>query len=151
MMSDKIKDTKCYDTLMTVAIEKRNKIRFSCLGVEHVIHIPARDQKAFVNEFFRRYKPMYLDEEGVEKGLPVLITNYRSNDAVTLNMEQPKFKDVYKGIPKGMRYVPNKLVTFEKSEKEWKYDQMKRLFNYYDAGTIDEAKYKSEIRKLLGR
>jgi len=65
MMSDKIKDTKCYDTLMTVAIEKRNKIRFSCLGVEHVIHIPARDQKAFVNEFFRRYKPMYLDEEGV--------------------------------------------------------------------------------------
>ena len=151
MTSKKIKDMERHDALMTVSIEKRNKIRFKCLGVEHVVHIPARDQKEFVSEFFRRYSPAYLDEDGVERDLPVVITNYKSNDVVTLNMKQPKFKDVYKGIPKGMRYVPNRLVTFEKSEKEWKYDQMKRLFNYYDAGTMDEAKYKSEIRKLFSR
>lgn len=151
MTSKKIKDMERHDALMTVSIEKRNKIRFKCLGVEHVVHIPARDQKEFVSEFFRRYNPAYLDEDGVERDLPVVITNYKSNDVVTLNMKQPKFKDVYKGIPKGMRYVPNRLVTFEKSEKEWKYDQMKRLFNYYDAGTMDEAKYKSEIRKLFSR
>ena len=135
--------------MITIFIDRKNKLTITCKDKSIVKYIPTKDQRSFVNEMFANSTLMGTDEEGNEHKIPVLIHNNVTGVTTTLHAENLEFDDYYAGIPNSTRYRPNKLVTFEKEKNAWLLERVKRVFNSYDNQSITERDFKIEMRKLL--
>jgi hypothetical protein len=135
--------------MITIFIDRKNKLTITCKDKSIVKYIPTKDQRSFVNEMFAKSTLMCTDEEGNEHKIPVLIKNNITGITTTLHTKDLRFDDYYAGVPKGTRYIPNKMVTFEKEKDAWLLERVKRVFNSYDNQSITERDFKIEMRKLL--
>lgn len=137
--------------MLTIFIDKQNKLTFTVGNKSIVKYIPSKDQKKFVTEMFSNDTLLAVNEDGEEMKIPVLIHNNITGITTTLHDEGLHFDDYYAGIPNGTRYRPNKLVTFEKDKNEWMLQRIRRTFNIYDNDKSSEQEFRTEMRKLLGR
>ena len=135
--------------VLTVTIAKKNTLTFDFNGNSFVKYIPTQEQRKFINDFFKNNKLMFINEEGEEQELKVIIHNTLRNITTIIAGEGINYKDKYAGLPKGTRYIPDKLITFERDQQDWKLDRIKRIFKDYDNGATTEQEFKTEMRSLL--
>ena len=137
--------------MLTVFIDRKNKLTFSFEGKSIVRYIPTKHQRSFVNEMFSNSTLMFKDEDGNEHKMPIVIHDNVRKITVTKNGEGIDFEDRYAGVPNGVRYIPNKLMTFERDRQDWLITRIKRTFNSYDNKNITEQEFKTEMRVLFAR
>ena len=137
--------------MLTVFIDRKNKLTFSFEGKSIVRYIPTKYQKSFVNEMFSNSPLMFKDDDGNEHKLPVVIHDNVKKITTTLNDDSFQYEDIYAGVPNGVRYIPNKLTTFERDRQDWLLTRIKRTFNSYDNKNITEQEFKTEMRVLFAR
>ena len=137
--------------MLTVFIDRKNKLTFSFDGKSIVRYIPTKHQRSFVNEMFSNSPLMFKDEDGNEHKLPVVIHDNVRKITTTLNDDSFQYEDIYAGVPNGVRYIPNKLMTFERDRQDWLLTRVKRTFNSYDNKNITEQEFKTEMRVLFAR
>ena len=135
--------------VLTVTINKKNTLKFTYNGKTIVQYIPTMKQKEYVRKLFSEDKLMYVNERGEEQPMKVVIHNTLNNITTTIAGEGIDYKDIYANLPKGTRYIPDKLITFERDQQDWKLDRIKRVFRSYDNGATTEQDFKIEMRKLL--
>ena len=82
---------------------------------------------------------------------PVVIHDNVRKITLTKNGEGIDFEDRYAGVPNGVRYRPNKLMTFERDRQDWLITRVKCTFNSYDNDNITEQEFRTEMRVMLNR
>ena len=103
------------------------------------------------NKLFDENKLLCTDENGNEKRIPVIIHDNVRKLTTTISGESIHFADKYIGVPNGVRYIPDKLITYEKDRQEWLLDRVKRTFTSYDNENLTNQQFKTEMRLLLNR
>ncbi len=136
------------DRYITAFIDKGNKLTFNVLGEEFVEWIYTDDQKEYCYDLFKRFRYFGVDADGNEGIIPVVIHN-NITGVTTKLFGDIEFTDRYLGIPKGVKYIPNKLITYERDRLEWVYDRIKRIFKQFDDDNLTNQEYCSEMRNLL--
>jgi len=135
--------------MITIFLDRGNKLTIDYNNSKLIKYIPTKHQLKFIRELFNSNKLMYTDEEGTERKFPVVIHNNINKTTIKLNSEGVGFTELYNGVPKGVKYRPNKLVTYERDRQDWLITRMKRVFNSYDNNTLSEQEFKTEMRTLF--
>jgi hypothetical protein len=129
-------------------IHRGNKYTIDIGGVQKIRHYPKRQIKNMLIGFCREFKPYMKNSDGDKIDVPIFL--HDNNNQTTISFNTKKISGTGKKhitVPNSVRYVPNKLITFQ--DDNWQLSNIKRLFNKYDNGTIDEQKFKTEMRKVL--
>ena len=134
--------------MITAFIDKGNKLTVNVFGEEFAEWIHTDDQKEYCYDFFHRYRWFGKDDDGNKVAVPVIIHN-NITGVTTKLFGDIEFTDRYLGIPNGVKYIPNKLITYERDRLEWAYDRIKRIFNQFDNDNMTLQEYSSEMRTLL--
>ncbi len=131
----------------------------------NVLNITINKDNSYILEFNGATKKRYYPKEHIEKMLlglkehpikiddvlvPIIIYNNINGRTITLHDEHKQFsKDYikYKNVPNSVKYVPNKLITYE--DEEWQLKMVKRLHTSYTNGTITEQEYHSKMARTL--
>ncbi len=135
--------------MLSIFIDRKNTLTFTYNGKSIVEYIPSNDQKKFITDLFDANKLMFKDEDGAEHKLPVIIHDNIKKITTKLNCEGIQYFDKYAGVPKGVRYIPNKMITYERDRQDWLITRVKRTFRNYDNETLTEQQFRTEMRKLL--
>ena len=129
-------------------IHRGNKYTIDIDGNQVTRHYPKKYIAKLITEYCISCDNYIEKANGDIERVPIFVHNNNNSTTTTFNV--PKYsaskKDRFK-VPNSVRYVPNKLVTFQ--EENWKMSKIKHLFNQYDTGKIDEQTYMSEMRKVL--
>jgi hypothetical protein len=137
--------------MIQIFLDRKNKITIS-LGKNKVVkYIPTRDQRKFINKLFDENKLLCTDENGNEKRIPVIIHDNVRKLTTTIAGDTIDSADKYSGVPNGVRYRPNKLMTYEKDRQDWLLERMKRTFISFDNKNLTDQEFKTEMRHLLNR
>ena len=137
--------------MIQIFLDRKNKITIS-IGKNRIIkYIPTKDQRKFINKLFDENKLLCIDEDGNEKRIPVIIHDNVRKLTTTIAGNTISSADKYSGVPNGVRYIPNKLVTYERDRVDWLLDRIKRTFTSYDNENLTNQQFKSEMRHLLNR
>ena len=137
--------------MIQIFLDKKNKVTISVGKKKIVKYIPTKDQRKFINKLFDENKLLCYDKDGNEKRIPVIIHDNVRKLTTTISGESIHFADKYIGVPNGVRYIPNKLVTYERDRVDWLLDRIKRTFTSYDNKILTNQEFKSEMRHLLNR
>jgi hypothetical protein len=137
--------------MIQIFLDRKNKITISVGRNKIVKYIPTKDQRKFINKLFDENKLLCIDEDGNEKRIPVIIHDNVRKLTTTIAGNAIGIADKYIGVPNGVRYIPNKLVTYERDRQDWLLDRIKRTFTSYDNKILTNQEFKSEMRHLLNR
>ena len=137
--------------MIQIFLDKKNKVTISVGKNKIVKYIPTKDQRKFINKLFDENKLLCYDKDGNEKRIPVIIHDNVRKLTTTISGESIHFVDKYIGVPNGVRYIPDKLITYEKDRQEWLLDRVKRTFTSYDNENLTNQQFKTEMRLLLNR
>jgi hypothetical protein len=137
--------------MIQIFLDKKNKVTISVGKNKIVKYIPTKDQRKFINKLFDENKLLCYDKDGNEKRIPVIIHDNVRKLTTTISGESIHFADKYIGVPNGVRYRPDKLITYEKDRQEWLLDRVKRTFISYDNENLTSQQFKTEMRLLLNR
>ena len=100
---------------------------------------------------FDENKLLCIDENGNEKRIPVIIHDNVRKLTTTIAGDTIDSADKYSGVPNGVRYIPNKLMTYEKDRQDWLLERMKRTFISFDNKNLTDQEFRTEMRHLLNR
>ena len=137
--------------MIQIFLDRKNKITISVGRNKIVKYIPTKDQRKFINKLFDENKLLCIDEDGNEKRIPVIIHDNVRKLTTTIAGNTIGIADKYIGVPNGVRYIPNKLVTYERDRQDWLLDRIKRTCTSYDNKILTNQEFKSEMRHLLNR
>ena len=129
-------------------IHRGNKYTIDIDGNQVTRHYPKKYIAKLITEYCISCDNYIEKANGDIERVPIFVHNNNNSTTTTFNVNNvtASKKDKFK-VPNSVRYVPNKLVTFQ--EENWKMSKIKHLFNQYETGKIDEQTYRSEMRKIL--